>query len=512
MQGESSIGSNRRIAKNTLMLYARTFITLAISLYTTRVVLQTLGETDYGIYNVVGGVVVLFTFISNSISSAIQRFLNFELGKTANADIRKVFSMSVNVIVIISIAILILAETLGLWFVNTQLNIPEERMGAALWAYQISIFTCCVTILRVPHNAAIIAYEKMSFYAYLSIIEAVLKLLLVFLLVYISWDKLLLYSLLMLFVAVIVNISYLLYCRSKLPDIRYKYFWDKNLFKKLISFSGWSLFGSGAEVCNTQGINMILNIFLGVAVNAATGIATQVSNAVYSFVVNFQMAFKPQIVKLYAAGETDAFHKLIFRSSKISYILLSLIILPIIINCPFILDLWLTEVPKYSSSFIIWTLLFYLVDSMSAPLWMAAQATGDIKKYQIWVSVSILLNLPLAYLVLSLGISPVWVFVVKFLVNNVTHLVRLTYLNKVHCVPFKSFLTDVMYPLLKMTIVAYPISFFAGEMMAKGWGKLIISLLLSTVVIGVSSYYITLNKEERITIVSVIKSKLKKGN
>ena len=512
MQGESSIGSNKRIAKNTLMLYARTFITLAISLYTTRVVLQTLGETDYGIYNVVGGVVVLFTFISNSISSAVQRFLNFELGKTVKAEIRKVFSTSFNAIVIISIAILILAETLGLWFVNTQLNIPEERMNVALWAYQISIVTCCITILRVPHNAAIIAYEKMSFYAYLSIIEAVLKLLLVFILVLISWDKLLLYSFLMLFVAIVINICYHLYCRYRLPEIRYKSIWDKRLFNKLINFSGWSLFGSGAEVCNTQGVNMILNIFLGVTVNAATGIATQVSNAIYSFVVNFQMAFKPQIVKLYAASETEAFHKLIFRSSKISYILLSLIILPIIINCPFILNLWLAEVPRYSSNFIIWTLLFYLVDSMSAPLWMAAQATGEIKKYQIWVSVSILLNLPLAYLVLLLGISPVWVFVVKFLVNNVTHLVRLTYLNKVHCVPFKPFLIAVMYPLLKMTLIAYPISFIFGELLTDGWGKLFATLLLSTVVVGVSSYYITLNNEERIALVTVIKSKLKKGN
>lgn len=512
MQEESSIGSNRRIAKNTLMLYARTFITLAISLYTTRVVLQTLGETDYGIYNVVGGVVVLFTFISNSISSAVQRFLNYELGKTVDADIRKVFSTSVNAIIIISIAILILAETLGLWFVNTQLNIPEERMSAALWAYQISIVTCCITILRVPHNAAIIAYEKMSFYAYLSIIEAVLKLLLVFILVLISWDKLLLFSFLMLFVAILINICYHLYCRYRLQEIRYKSIWDKKLFNELINFSGWSLFGSGAEVCNTQGVNMILNIFLGVTVNAATGIATQVSNAVYSFVVNFQIAFKPQIVKLYASGETDAFRKLIFRSSKISYVLLSLIILPIIINCTFILDIWLDEVPRYSSSFIIWTLLFFLVDSMSAPLWMAAQATGDIKKYQIWVSMCLLLNLPLAYVVLSLGISPVWVFIVKFLVNVFTHFVRLTYLSRVHCVPFKSFCKAVMFPLLKMTIVAYPIPFILGRILVDGWGKLLTSLLLSTVVIGVSSYFITFNNEERVALATVIKSKMKKVN
>ena len=508
MQGESSIGSNRRIAKNTLLLYARTFITLAISLYTTRVVLKTLGETDYGIYNVVGGVVVLFTFISNSTSSAIQRFLNFELGKTNNADVRKVFSMSVNVIVLIAAVIVILAETLGLWFVNTQLNIPEERITAALWAYQLSVITCCVTILRVPHNAAIIAYERMSFYAYLSIIEAVLKLLLVFFLVFLSWDKLILYSFLMLLVVVIINICYHLYCRSILSEIRYKSFWDKTLFYRLISFSGWSIFGSGAELCNTQGINLIINIFLGVTVNAATGIATQVSNAVYSFVVNFQVAFKPQIVKLFASGESEAFHKLIFRSSKVSYVLLSLIILPIIINCSFILDIWLDEVPKFSSNFIIWTLLYYLIDSMSAPLWMAAQATGDIRKYQIWVSMSILLNLPLAYLVLALEISPVWVFVVKFIINFITHFVRLAYLEKVRCVPFKSFLTAVMYPLLKMTIVAYPISLFLGIIMSDGWGKLLTTSLLSMVIISVAAYFIILSKEERIMLITVVKSKL----
>lgn len=509
MQRDTNIGSNRRIAKNTLMLYARTFITLAISLYTTRVVLQTLGETDYGIYNVVGGVVLLFTFISNSTSSAIQRFLNYELGKKDNAEISKVFSMSINAIVLITVAIVALAETLGLWFVHTQLNIPEDRMSVALWTYQISVLTCCVTILRVPHNAAIIAYEKMSYYAYLSIIEAVLKLLLVYFLVLLSWDKLLLYSLLMLFVAILINICYHLYCRNILAEIRYKLLWDKGLFRRLISFSGWSIFGSGAEVCNTQGINMMLNVFLSVTVNAASGIATQVSNAIYSFVVNFQVAFKPQIVKLYASGETEAFHKLIFRSSKISYVLLSLIILPVIINCSFILDIWLDEVPRFSSSFVTWTLLYFLIDSMSAPLWMAAQATGDIKQYQIWVSTSLLLNLPLAYVILAIGMSPVWVFVVKFLINIVAHFVRLTYLDRVYCVPFKLFLTAVMFPLLKMTIVAYPIPFVLGGFMNEGWGKLLVTTLLSVTIIGVSAYFITLNKEERIAMITVMKSRLK---
>ena len=311
--------NNKHIAKNTLMLYFRMILTMLVSLYTSRIVLNTLGVEDYGIYNIVGGVVILFSFFNNAMSNATQRFLSFELGQNNSVQLKRTFSMIINVHIGIAFLIFLLAETVGLWFLNTHINIPTERMKAANWVYQFSIFTFLINIIRVPYHATIVAYEKMSFYAYLSIIEVLLKLGVVFLIQISPLDKLIFYGFLIFVVSVLILLVYKIYCNKNFDAANYNFFWDTKLFKTLISFSGWSLFGSAANVSSKQGTDILLNIFYGVMVNAAMGIANQVNNAVNGFVQNFQTAFKPQIVKSYAANETDYLIRLIFQTSKFSF-------------------------------------------------------------------------------------------------------------------------------------------------------------------------------------------------
>lgn len=446
---------NRRIAKNTLALYLRMGVTMLVSLFTSRVVLQTLGVEDFGIYNVVGGVVVLFSFLNAAMSSATQRFLNFELGRGNIVQAGRVFSMSMSVHFVIAGTVLVLAETLGLWFLNTQLNIPEARMAAANWCYQFSVASTLLGIMLVPYNATIIAYERMTFYAWASIATTLLRLGIVYLLLVGNADKLMLYAALTFAVGVLMQIVHVVYCRRAFPQTaRYKPFRDKNLFCELISFSGWSLFGGVASMANSQGLNMAMNIFCGVAVNAAMGIANQVNAAVYQFVGNFQTAFNPQIVKHYSAGEHNAFLLLIFRASKFSYYMMFFLAFPLMLNADFVLGVWLGNVPEYAADFTRWTLVFMLADALSGPLWMSVQATGKIRNYQLIVSAFIFSNLPLCILLLSLGFSPVWVLACRASINFLTLLWRVFYLRKKIALPARKYLREVLCNVLFSSALA----------------------------------------------------------
>lgn len=311
--------NNKRIVRNTGMLYIRMLLTMTVSLYTSRVVLNTLGVVDFGIYNVVGGVVLMFSFLNSSMSSATQRFLSIELGKQDYLQLKKVFSMSVNIHAIIAIAIFILAETIGLWFLNARLVIPADRIVAANWVYQFSIFAFMLTIMNVPYNATIIAHERMKVYAYVSIIEVFLKLTIVVVLVFSGFDKLKLYSLLVFVVSIIVWIIYKVYCKRNFHETSYIYFWEKSLYKTLINYAGWNLFGNIAGVTFNQGINIMLNLFFGPTINAARSIAYQINSAVSGFVSNFQIAMNPQIVKSYALEDLKYMHQLIFQGAKYSF-------------------------------------------------------------------------------------------------------------------------------------------------------------------------------------------------
>lgn len=417
--------NNKRIAINTILLYFRMLLTLVVSLYTSRIVLNTLGIEDFGIYNVVGGVVTMFSFLNSSMASATQRFLSFELGKNEYAQFKKVFSMSVNIHVIIAVAIFILAETIGLWFLNTKLVIPVERMESANWVYQFSILAFIVSVMSVPYNATIIAHEKMKVYAYVSIVEVILKLIIVFALIWFGFDKLKMYAALIFCVSAIVWIIYKAYCKRNFPQTNYTFIWDKHLYITLMNFAGWNLFGNVASVTFNQGINLMLNIFFGPVINAARGIAYQINAVINGFVINFQMAINPQIVKSYVADNRDYMHQLIFQGARYSFFLLFLLSLPILIETETILKIWLKIVPEYTVIFTRLVLINVLIDCISGPLMTAAQASGKIKFYQVVVGGLLLLILPISYLFLKLGYPPQVTFYVSITISIIALFARL---------------------------------------------------------------------------------------
>lgn len=502
-----TIGNNKRIAKNTLLLYVRMFVMMFTALFTSRIVLQVLGETDYGIYNIIGGVVVLFSFLNSALLSATQRFLNFYLGKKDEETTHKVFCMSMNSYIILSLIFIVLGETIGLWFVNTQLNIPAERMYAAHWVYQFSLMTFIVNLIRVPYNATIIAYERMDFYAYLSLGEVILKLLVVYLLYITIYDKLILYALLYLLVPVIITWIYKVYCNRSFKISHYKRFWNKDMFRQLFSFSGWSLFGSLANLAASQGLNIFVNIFYGVTVNTALGIANQVSNNVYNFISNFQMAFNPQIVKSYAAGETGHLYNLMFSASKMSYFLLLVIALPVVLNIDLILDLWLVNVPLYTNIFTQLILGFFLIEALSSPLWMLVQATGKIKQYQILMGALIFLNFPLIYLVLKLNQPVYYAWIIRIIINIIVFLFRCFYLKKKFGFPLQEYYINVIFPISIVTIIVYPLSFIVKNIICEYWLQFITSILFTISFTITTIYVLGINRKEKKIIKDIVRTK-----
>ncbi|MDB4366659.1 MATE family efflux transporter, partial [Akkermansiaceae bacterium] len=378
----SNIENSKRIALNTALLYFRMLISMGVSLYTSRIVLNTLGVEDFGIYNVVGGVVMMFSFLNASMSTATQRFLSFEIGKKNLNELEKTFSMSINIHVIIAIFVFIFAETIGLWFLNHKLVIPIYRLEVANWVYQFSVFSLMVSIIRVPFNSLIIAHERMKVFAYVSIFEAILKLLLVLLLIRLEFDKLQMYSILIFIVTIIVCLTYWLYCNNNFKNTRYIFCWKNKLFKTLISYGGWNLFGGISGVAMQNGLNILLNLFFGPIVNAARAISFQVNATVNGFVSSFQIAMYPQIVKSYAKDEVKYMHKIIFQGSKYSFYLLLFVTLPILMETESVLTYWLGIVPEYTVLFCRLVLINSLIDCISGPLMSATQATGKIKAYQ----------------------------------------------------------------------------------------------------------------------------------
>ena len=395
MEKITSQGENNRIAKNTLMLYFRMFITMAVGLYTSRIVLAILGVQDYGIYNVVGGFVSMFTVISGTMTTATQRFLSFEIGKKETGKVRELFTTSVIIHVLLALLILIVAESFGLWFLNAKMTIPANRIYAANWVYQLSILTFIVSVVSVPYNAALIAYEKMTAFAYVSIVEVVFKLLLVLLLGYLTYDKLIVYALFLAGISILLRIIYGIYVKKHFVECQCDWKLDKFFFNKLLNFISWNFIGSIAGIFKEQGLNIVLNMFFGATVNAARGIAYQVLNAVSGFVSNFQLALNPQIIKHYAANQKEEMFKLVFRGSKFSFLLMMILSIPIFIEAPYILKLWLVEVPEYSVIFLRLVLLITLVDSLSYTLITSVHASGKVKWYQIINGSVLLLTLPI---------------------------------------------------------------------------------------------------------------------
>lgn len=502
----SSVSTNKRIAKNTILLYFRMLLIMAVSLYTSRVILRVLGVEDFGLYNIIGGVVVLFSFLNNAMSNATQRFLSYEIGRKDLIQLRKTFCMSINAHIIIALILIVLAETIGLWFVNNYLNIPADRIVAAKWVYQFSILTFIFNILRVPYNATIIAHERMSFYAYISIIESLLKLGIVYILTLGDSDKLILYAILISIVAFVVNIVYIFYCSRTFESSKYTLFWDKNLLGKLMRFSGWSMFGSFASIGAIQGTNILINIFKGVALNAAFGIANQASNAIYSLISGFQVAYNPQIVKMYARNEKENLWKFIFQVSKFSYFLFFSIAIPVLFKMDFILGLWLDKVPQYTVEFCQLMIVYFLFDALQAPIWMLVYATGNIKKYQIYVSLITLTVLPISFICLYLGFSPVIVLVLRVITNIFCSIFRMMLVRKMIDFPSFTYCKVVLTRVFSVTLLSFLTLIFINHIFPTTLIYKWVFIIISPFTIILISFFAGFNLIDRMSLIVKLKT------
>lgn len=416
--------NNKRILKNTLFLYFRMIVVMAVNLYTVRVVLHQLGVVDYGIYNVVGGVVSMFSFINSTLTTSSQRYFSIELAKGDEVKLNQWFCLNITTFSIFILAFLIISETIGLWFVNTQMVIPDERLFAVNVVYQLSICTFCIHFFSIPYHALIIAHEKMSAFAYISIVEVLLKLCIALLLVVILWDKLIVYGILMFLVSCGITGAYIVYNIRHFRESKYHLYWNRKEMKDLLSFSGWHFFGTFSTVIRSQGINILLNMFFNPAINAARAIAFQIYHAVSQLSANFIVAVKPQIYKSYATEELESLYRLIIRSSMVCSFLVSILIYPILMDTGFVLGLWLKEIPDYAVVFTQLVLVNGLIDAINGPLSAAALSTGKIRNYELLVATTIFLNLPLSYIALKLGAEPTATMIVSIVISILTTYAR----------------------------------------------------------------------------------------
>ena len=494
----SQSNNNKRIAKNTLLLYFRMLFMMAVSLYTSRVVLNTLGVEDYGIYNVVGGVVAMFGFINGSMSSATQRYITFALGKGDKTRLQTVFSTTLQIHTLIAGIIVLLGETIGLWFLYNKMQIPADRMDAAFWVLQCSIVATVVMIISVPYNADIIAHEKMSAFAYISILEVVLKLVIVYMLVVFSFDKLILYAFLLLAIQLMIRFCYSIYCNRHFEETKYRHVWDKALFKEMTGFAGWSLFGNLASVLFSQGLNMLLNVFFGPVVNAARAVAVQVQSAIQQFVGNFQMALNPQITKTYAKGELGDMHRLVFRSARFSFFLLFFLSLPVLFETNFILTIWLKTVPEHTVVFLRIMICTSLIYTLSNPLIIANQATGKVKKYQAICGSILLLILPVSYISLRLGCPAYSVFIVHFVMESLTQMVRMILLRPMIGIRVRDYFNHIYKQVLVVVGVSIILPTLVYLNIEAGIFRFVIVGLVCVVSVSTAAYLLGLSANERV--------------
>lgn len=506
-----SIVDNSRLAKNTLFLYVRMLLIMVVSLYTSRVVLEALGVNDFGIYNVVGGFVSMFSIVSSSLTAGISRFITYELGRKDEGNIKEVFATSVFVQIVISLIILFLAETAGLWFLNVKMNIAPDRMTAANWVFQCSVITFIINLLSVPYNAAIIAYEKMSVFAYISIVEAVIKLTIAFIITWLSSNQLIIYSVLILASSVLIRILYTSYCNRNFEKCRVRPKYNKQIFRDIASFSGWNFIGATSGILRDQGVNVLLNLFCGTVVNAARGIATQVNNAVSSFAQNFLTAVNPQITKSYAAGDRQQSFELAFRAAKFSFFILLIPGVPILLNTPLILSIWLKEVPEYTSIFTQLALIMVLTDVISSPLITIMLANGNIRTYQIVVGGITLLNFPLSYLALRFGCTPQSTYVISIGCSLLCLAMRLIMLRRQTGLSIRHYMKSVFLRVCVVSALSAAIMIPLNRLFSYNFGGLLGSVALSVIVVCAIVGAFGCTKGERIAVITKVKEFLTKA-
>ena len=499
--------SKRRLVQNTAVLYLRTLITMVISLFTSRVILQNLGVEDYGIYTVVGGFVAMFAIISSTLTGTTQRYLTYEIGKKENSDPQRVFGISMNIHILLSVVIVLLLETVGLWFLNNKLNINPERLTAANWVYQFSIISFVVNIISTPYNAVIIAHEKMKAFAYISLFEVVLKLIIVYMLVITPWDRLCVYAFLLLLVSLLIRAIYGVYCGRHFSESKYKYYKGKELYKEMFTFASMNFIGASADILCNQGVDVILNLFAGVTANAARGIANSVQGAVSKFVSDFTTAIKPQIMKEYAAGNISTSLDLCYMGSRFSFFLMLFFGLPISINAPYILNLWLGMEPEYTADFLKLTLLMASIMVLSYNVTTIILANGNLKSFTFWIGLVRIAMLPIIYVTLKLGAAPQIAYLVIAMFELFALIVRLLVtqrlLSRNIIVEYAKY---VLAPLFFVTVISVPSSFYISSIFENNLRGFLIETIICLFITSISIFFFGLKKEERLFAYETIKT------
>lgn len=490
--------SNKRIAKNTVFLTIRMVVVLGISLYSTRIVLRVLGVEDYGVYNVVCGFVSMFAFLNTSMSNGIQRFYNFEFGKNGETGANKVYCTSVLIQAILAIIIITLTESLGLWYLHHKMVIPEGRMLAAEWIFQFSVLSFVFIIMQAPYTAAVIAHERMDFYALVSVFDAMLKLGIVLVLPLFSKDKLVIYGLLFSLISVFNYCAYFVYCKKHFDEIKLRNFFDGTLFKSMLCFSGWNLFGSFSGIMKEQGINLILNFFYGPIVNAARGVAAQVKGGLESFVQNITMPVRPQVMQSYATGNIERTLKLTFSISKLSCFFFYFISLPIIIEINFILELWLgNDVPSHTPCFIIIIMTDTMVAYLNAAVSSVVHASGKMKRYQLTNGLIGIASVPIAFIALKCGAAPEWALIVTLISKAIAQVFSVVILKSIVCFSIKQYIKDVIWPIILVIIATAAFPFLPHFLMGESIIRLLAVVTIDLIVTILGIYFLGLNNAER---------------
>jgi len=497
--------NNNRIAKNTFFLYVRMFFVLVVSLYTSRVVLHTLGVSDFGVYSVVGGFVSLFGFLNSTLSSSMSRFFNYEGGQRGEKGVRDVYTAGFWIHVLLAVVVLLLLETFGLWYINNVMVLPNDRIRAANIIFQYSIISMTVVILEIPYASAIMSYERMDFYAFVSIMDVALKFLIVLALPVIPFDKLISYASLTLIITIVDFLLYLIYSKRKFPALKLENKVNMLLFKSFLSFSGWNLLGTFAFMLKGQGLNMILNVFFGTVINAARGVAFQINGAIAGFSSNIAISFRPQIVDAYSKRENDRVLKMFFSESRICYCLILIMIVPVIIEIDYILKLWLGDaVPEYANTFAIFVLIDMLICTLNTPITQVTFSTGAIKTYQIVSSAINLLLLPVCWLFLRMGFEASSVFVITIVFSIINQAGCLFCMRKVFSYSMHKYISNVIMPLVMITIILPVCPFLLSKYMDSSFFRLGLICAVDIIFAALLMWLVVLKKGEKQIVLSFV--------
>lgn len=502
--------NNKQIAKNTIFMYLRMGVTMLVGLYVSRIVLQQLGVEDYGLYNVIGGIIAMFSFINGSMVNVSTRFITVYLAKNDIKMLNNIFSMSFLIHFSIGVVILLLGETIGLWYLNNKLVIPEGREFAAHWLYQLSIISCIISILYVPYNGLIVAHERMKAFAYISVMDSMLKLLIAIMIAYSPFDKLIFYGTLLAGVSFLDIIIYFVYCRKNFKESILVFYWNKAIFKRMLEFAGWALLGNFSYLFYSQGINLMLNAFCGPAVNAARGVAVQVEGVIRQFAGNVQVAINPQIIKSYTSNELERMYALIFTSSRLCFYLLYIISLPIMIEADFILNLWLGTVPNHTVNFVRLILCISILDALINPMFTANLACGKLKIYHMSLSILMYAFMFVTYFSIRQTLLPESVFVTLLIATILGVVLRIFILEKQIGLSKLTYIHKVLLPIISVAVISCVLPITSHLIIDNNIARFFISSLLSIISVLVTTYYIGMDKTEKQLVISFVKNKILK--